>query len=186
MTINPVIPPSWIVALAVVASVATLWTHWRAGRRVGRWRNGILNVMRLVAILAVVALLLQPSREERITPPSVERSLLFAIDSSASMSENDAEGVRRIDRAVEALEQAGILDDEANLFRFYQFDGESRYISASRIRAARAFGPETRFHSSLRKMLRSHSGAPPAGLVILSDGHDHEAIPPGQTAQLAH
>jgi hypothetical protein len=185
MILDPVIPPSWITALAVLATVLTVWSHLKAGTRVGRFRNGLLTVVRLVAILAIISLLLQPSREEKITPPTVEKSLVFAIDSSASMAENDTEGVRRVDQAVRALDEAGVLSDPAAPFRFYLFDKDARIITPDGIAATAAAGPETRIHSSLRRIFRSQSGAPPAGLVLLSDGHDFEAVPPGHTAQLA-
>ncbi len=185
MTINPVLPPSWIAALAILATALTLWAHLRSGRRLGKTANVVLTTLRLVAVLALLALLLQPSREDRITPPSVERSLLFAIDSSASMEESDADGVRRIDRAIETLDQAGTLSPGAGSYRFYTFDEDARVITPDGIRSAVAGGSNTRFHTSLRRMLRSHSGAPPAGLIVMSDGHDFEAIPPGQTARLA-
>lgn len=185
MIIDPAIPPSWIAAIAVLATLLTLWSHFRSGGRLGVLRNGLLTTLRLLAVLAVIVLLLQPSREETITPPSVKRSLLIAIDSSASMAESDSEGVRRVDRAINALEEAGLLDAENSPFRFHLFDETARLISAEGVRSIAAGGEQTRIHSSLRKIFRSHSGAPPAGLLLLSDGHDFEAVPPGQTARLA-
>ena len=185
MIFDPVIPPSWIIAIAIVAVVLTVRTHWLAGHRLGKVRNGFLTAIRIIALLAVISLLLQPSREEKITPPSVEKSLVFAIDSSASMAESDSEGVRRVDRAVKALEDAGVLTDENSPFRFHLFDAEARIITPKGVLSIAAAGSETRVHTSLRKIFRSHSGPPPAGLIMLSDGHDFEAIPPGQTARLA-
>ena len=185
MIFDPVIPPSWIIAIAIVAVVLTARTHWLAGHRLGKIRNGFLTICRVLALLAVISLLLQPSEEEKITPPSVDKSLVFAIDSSASMAESDSEGVRRVDRAIKALEDAGVLTDENSPFRFHLFDREARIITPEGVLSNAATGTETRFHTSLRKIFRSHGGPPPAGLIMLSDGHDFEAVPPGQTARLA-
>ena len=185
MTFSPVIPPSWIAALALIAVVLTVVSHHLAGRRLGLAPNTLLATLRLLALLLVVALLLQPSREDKITPPSVEKSLLFAIDSSASMAESDTKGLRRVDQALSALEEAEAFTAEANPFRFFLFDEDARFLSREGARAATPNGSNTRFHSSVRKIIRSQTGAPPAGLVILSDGHDFEAVPPAQTARLA-
>ena len=64
MIFDPVIPPSWIIAIAIVAVVLTARTHWLAGHRLGKIRNGFLTICRLLALLAVISLLLQPSEEE--------------------------------------------------------------------------------------------------------------------------
>lgn len=185
MIIDPVIPTTWIIAIAIAAIVLTLWSHHVSGRRLSFRSNMALTTVRLIAILLVIALLLQPSREERIVPPTTEKSLVFALDTSASMGEADVGGVQRLDQAREALEESGALTTEANPFRFYLFDESTKLITSDGVRVAGARGNSTRMHTSVRNILRSHSGAPPAGLVILSDGHDFEAVPPSQTARLA-
>ncbi|MBK1833071.1 hypothetical protein [Roseibacillus ishigakijimensis] len=186
MTFQPILPFSWILLLAAIGVLLTLFAHRLPGRRLGPLRNGLLTTLRLLAILGILVLLLRPSREESLTPPSIERSLLVAVDSSASMQESDDGGIPRLDHARQALEEAGVLGtEESSPFTFFEFDEEARYSSPAQLATLAAEGPTTRFHSSLRSIFRAATGAPPAALLLLSDGHDLETISPGQTASLA-
>ncbi|MDP0492599.1 MAG: hypothetical protein Q7Q71_16250 [Verrucomicrobiota bacterium JB023] len=185
MTIDPIFPVSWVILLATVVAVITLVAHRRPGLRLGRFRSWLLTTIRLLALLGIVAILLRPSREETLTPPSVERSLLVALDTSGSMKEADESGVPRIEHARRSLVQADFFAEPQGNFTFFRFADDAYPISPDQLQTAAADGQETRFHSSVRKMMRSTSGPPPVALLLLSDGHDLETIPPGQTAQLA-
>lgn len=185
MTLDPIIPVSWILLLAVGAIALTFLAHRLPGRRLGKVRNGLLTTFRLVALLGILALLLRPSREESLTPPSVERTVLVAVDTSGSMKEADEGGITRIDNARKALREAKLFDEDTTGITFFKFADSAHFSSAEEIQTTAANGIETRFHSSLRKMMRSFSGPPPVAMLMLSDGHDLETIPPGQTAKLA-
>ncbi|YCM42591.1 hypothetical protein V2O64_14865 [Verrucomicrobiaceae bacterium 227] len=187
MIIDPIIPASWIISLAVILAALTLVAHLRSGRQLGRARNFLLTTLRLLGVLAVVSLLLRFSEEEIIVPPSVERSFLVAIDRSASMAEDDVEGITRFEHARQIVENAGLLSDEAkSLVRFHLFDDSPQPIDPAMLETITPDHDHTFFHSSLRQLFRTHQGPPPSALLIISDGHDLEGIPPGQTARLAH
>ena len=76
MTIDPILPASWIFLLAMAVVALTVLAHRLPGRRLGKLRNGSLTLFRLLALLGILTLLLRPSHEESITPPSVEKTLL--------------------------------------------------------------------------------------------------------------
>lgn len=185
MTLDPIIPVSWTLLLAIGAIAATLLAHRLPGRRLGRARNGLLIALRLFAILGILSLLLRPSREESLTPPSVERSVLIAVDTSGSMKESDEGGITRLDNARKSLREAQLFAEGATGISFFQFSESALRSSAEEIQTVAADGRETRIHSSVRKIMRSPSGPPPVAMIMLSDGHDLETISPGQTARLA-
>ena len=68
------------------------------------------------------------------------------------------------------MEEAGAFTTEANPFRFYLFDESARALNATGMRSTNPQGESTRMHSSVRKILRSYAGAPPAGLVRSCEG----------------
>ena len=186
MTIDPIFPVSWIILLALGAGAATLLAHRLPGRRLGKVRNSTLTIIRLAAILGILSILLRPSREESLTPPSIEKTVLVALDTSGSMKEADKDGVSRIDHARQALRDAGLLKPDATGLTFFEFSDNAHFSSPEEIETATANGPETHFHSSFRKMFRSFVGPTPAAMLVLSDGHDLETLPPAQTAKLAN
>ena len=186
MTIDPIIPISWIIVLAVSLAILTLTAHLRSGRQLSRFCNVSLTLLRLLGVLAIVSLLLRFSEEENITPPSVERSFIIAIDKSASMAEDDIEGITRFEHARQLIKEAGFLSPETEaLIRLHLIDSEPHPITPADLASAVPDGDQTHLHTSLRQLFRNHQGPPPSALLLLSDGHDLEAIPPGQTARLA-
>ena len=76
---------------------------------------------RLLALALIVFLLFQPSREEKVPVPAREKSIIFALDDSASMAEPHRTGSSRIDAARADLEAAGVLHDGGGRHRFVQF-----------------------------------------------------------------
>jgi len=187
MIIDPIFPVSWIIAIAVLLAALTLIAHLRSGQQLGRTRNLLLTTLRLLGVLAVVSLLLRFSEEEKIIPPSAERSFIIALDRSASMAEDDIEGVTRFEHARKIIDEAGLLSGEAkSLVRLHLFDDSPQQIDPATLASMTPDGDHTFFHSSIRQLFRNHQGPPPSTLLIISDGHDLETIPPGQTARLAH
>ena len=186
MIIDPIFPLSWIIVLATTLSGLTLVAHLRSNRRLGRRKNLTLTLLRLFGVLLVLSLLLRVSEEERITPPTVERTFLIAVDRSASIAEDDLDGVTRFDYARDLLREADLLSGEhKSLLRLHAFDSSLQAVSPKGLEAMTPDGDKTLFHSTLRQLFRNHQGAPPSALLLLTDGHDLEAIPPGQTARYA-
>lgn len=186
MIIDPILPLSWIIGLAVALSGLTLFAHLRSNRRLGKKKSISLTLLRLLGVLLVLSLLLRISEEERIVPPTVKRSFLIALDRSASMAEDDLDGVTRFDYARNLLRESGLLDRKhQSLVRLHTFDARVQSVASDALTKISPDGDQTLFHSSLRQLFRNHQGPPPAALLLLSDGHDLEAIPPGQTAGYA-
>ena len=125
MTIDPIIPLSWILLIAGGMALLTFIAHLRAAKQLGRIRNTGLTLLRLLGVLAIVALLLRISREETILPRSIEQALLIAVDSSASMAENDVDGISRIDAVRDLLNKSDLLKEENALIRFHEMEAKS-------------------------------------------------------------
>ncbi|MBB5351487.1 hypothetical protein HNR46_001724 [Haloferula luteola] len=186
MTWDAILPIPWIVIIAIMAVGITLSCAIRANRRLGRLRAGFLTTMRLLGVVGLLALLLQPSRRESLQPPARQRSLLVAVDTSASMDTPDADGASRLDAARECLDQV-ILPAAAgtpvNLFVFHETSRPIRPSALTEI--ANASGPETHFHSSIERILEGTFNPPPTALLLLTDGHDLEGEPATRTARIA-
>ena len=185
MIIDPVIPIPWIAAIAVLMLGAGAWHQHRSARHLGAGRNGFLWVIRLAALAAVILLLLQPSRDEEVPVPAREKSVLFAFDTSASMAEPHRDGVSRIDAARADLEAAGVLHENGGLHRFYTLGATAAPAMPAALGLIPADGADTRFETSIAALLRMAGHPQPAALFVLSDGHDFDLVPPGDTARRA-
>lgn len=183
MLLDPVIPPVWILLVALVVLGPTLLFYFRAARRLGPVRNFYLLTLRLAALLVILFILLQPYREEPVPVPANEKSVLFAVDTSASMAEPHANGATRIAAAIDELAEAGAFDDESGRHRFFGFDETAVALSSDALRLAQAGGKNTRFDTSISTLLRLANQPPPAALFLFSDGHDFDQVPPGETAR---
>ncbi|MCW1884127.1 hypothetical protein OKA04_05255 [Luteolibacter flavescens] len=183
MLFDPVIPLPWILLAALVVLGPTVVFYFRSGKRLGSVRNVFLLVLRVAALLVMLAILLQPYREEPVPVPVREKSVLFAIDTSASMAEAHADGKSRIDAARDDLAGAGVLDDESGRYRFFTLGEDAASISAEELQFKPADGKSTRIDTAVATILRNANHPPPSALVLLSDGHDFELIPPGDTAR---
>ncbi|MCF7731840.1 MAG: hypothetical protein K9N23_09135 [Akkermansiaceae bacterium] len=183
MIYDPIIPIPWILCIALVMLGTAAFYQIRSARRLGPWRYTFLLVLRLAALVGILLLLLQPCREEVLRIPPREKSVLFAVDTSASMKEPHRSGSSRLDAARADLETAGVLDANDGRHRFWTFSDRSAHTSPGALRLAPATGETTRMHASVASLLRE-APADPAALFILSDGHDFELVPPGDTARL--
>jgi hypothetical protein len=180
---DPIIPIPWITGIALLVLGMALRQQWMSARHLGVMRSACLTGMRLVALALIVFILLQPSREEKVPVPAREKSVMFAIDESASMAEAHRSGSSRIDAVRADLEQAGVLHDAGGKHRFVTFAESARHATAASLMKLPASGKTTRFDNSIAAILRLGGAPEPAGLVILSDGHDFDMVPAGDTAR---
>ncbi len=162
---------------------AGAYYQFRSARRLGSARNAFLLVTRLAALAIIVLLLLHPYREEKVSVPAIEKSVIFAVDTSASMAEAHLTGAARLDAARADLEKAGVLADNGNAYRYFTFSETAAPARADSLALAKANGKTTRIDSSVAAMLRMSGPPPPAALFLLSDGHDFDLVPPGETAR---
>jgi hypothetical protein len=84
---DPVIPVPWILCIALALLGSAAFYQYRSARRLGAGRNGVLLLSRLAALAIIILLLFQPSRDEKVPVPAREKSVIFAVDDSASMRE---------------------------------------------------------------------------------------------------
>ena len=183
MILDPVIPVPWIVLIALLMLGTAVYYQLRSAARLGKMRALYLTVLRVAALAMVLLLLLQPSREEKVPVPAVEKSIIFALDDSASMGEPHRTGSSRIDAARADLDAAGVLHDGGGRHRFATIAESARPATANSLRITPASGTTTKFDSSIAALLRMHGQPQPAGLFLFSDGHDFELVPPGETAR---
>ncbi len=183
MLLDPVIPPPWILFIAAAVLGTACWFYFRSGRRLGTGRNAWLLVCRLAALAGILMLLLQPSRDEKVPLPVREKSVIFAIDTSASMREPHSGGASRIDAARADLDEAGLLHDNDGRHRFFTFSEGAAAVTPDALATTAAAGETTRIDTSLAALLRMAGAPQPAALILLSDGHDFDLVPPGETAR---
>src|ERR1700733_484913 len=86
---DPILPAGGIAVPGLLLAGLTIGMYWRVGGCLGRARNLTLLFFRLAGIALVLALLLQPSREEEIPPVVTDRVTLVAVDDSRSMAQRD-------------------------------------------------------------------------------------------------
>ncbi|OYV06903.1 MAG: hypothetical protein CFE26_03810 [Verrucomicrobiales bacterium VVV1] len=183
MLLDPIIPIPWIAGIALLAAGLAVYHQVRSSCHLGVKRTAFLLLCRLTALALLIALLLQPSREENVPVPSSEKSVIFALDDSASMAEPHRDGSSRIDAARADLEKSGVLKNTSGRCRFVTFSDGAKPETADSLLLAPADGKITRFDSSIASLIRLDASHAPAGLVILSDGHHFDLVSPGDTAR---
>src|SRR4051812_34738458 len=97
LVLDPILPVPLVILIGVILVALTVAAYLQVGSRVGAWRNGVLGGFRLLGILAVVLILLQPSHLEQIPPPEKPRLILLALDTSRSMEQMDVDKASRLD-----------------------------------------------------------------------------------------
>ena len=97
---NPL--PWWALTLVVLAAAALAWlAYWQV--HVTTRRRVCLSAVRFVTLLLIVILLMRPSARSNENDPA--RAVVpILVDVSRSMAIEDADGLRRIDRARQLLE----------------------------------------------------------------------------------
>src|SRR5262245_1010379 len=109
LLLDPILPLPLVILLGAIFLTLTVWAYWRIGAAIERWRNILLMIFRITGIALVVLLLLQPSRQEILAPPTKERVTLVAVDTSLSMKQRDVERATRLDAAKNLLSESEIV-----------------------------------------------------------------------------
>ena len=182
---DPIIPVGAVLALTFALAALTVLVYLRLGATLSRAQSTTLLLLRLLGVVLVALLLLQPSRVERIPPPLRNRVTLVGVDSSRSMMQRDVEQGTRAEAARDLLLEAEIVlpggEPTGADLRLFKFSDLAVPVpSATEIGAD---GATTRIHTSVSNMLAAvgaNEGA--RALVLLSDGHDFELVNPARTA----
>lgn len=189
LILDPLLPLPVVIGLAVVLAACTIWIYLRVGGTIEPGRNAALLAFRLGGVALVLALLLQPSRQELVPPPTRERITLVGCDTSLSMKQRDVERVTRLDAAKQLLVNSGIAARNGRVenprLRLFEFGAEAAPVSASVLDLVPK-GKTTRLNTVVQTMLGS-LGAGESGnaLILLTDGHDFELVNPTKTGAAA-
>ncbi|QDV16292.1 von Willebrand factor type A domain protein [Gimesia panareensis] len=199
----------FLILGVLVLVIGGWWLYQRDARQVPLLRRCLLYGIRIVLVLLVIAMLLEPilvlSKEEKI--PS---HLLVLLDTSQSMSLNDAwqdeeqamdvsrglgmssdvDALRRMNRlqlARKLVNESFLKDLSADGTRTVhlhsfsdKFDPEALSVS----KEWQAGGNATAIASSLRQALLSYSGMPLSGVLLISDGQSTSGEPPEEVLQM--
>ena len=129
LVLDPILPLPLVGVIGALLLFLTLRVYLRVGTGIGSWRNFTLLLFRILGIVLVLILLLQPSRQEFIPPPNKERITVVAVDSSLSMKQRDVARASRMDAAKNLLQESGVvaangLPENARL-RLFEFDTDA-------------------------------------------------------------
>ena len=166
---NPVLPLSLLVPLAVALLVVGAWLGWRStGAAPAKLRKWML-ALRVLALAALALFLLNPGKWRSIHD-EVARVWAVMVDGSGSMTVAEAEGTRL--GAAEALRKSIARGaEEAGVgLRHFSYDSQLRDLGADE--AANADGDKSDLHGAADELLTrlSSQGEPLAGVFVLGDG----------------
>ena len=188
MHFDPILPASLILTIGGVLAIATVVLCWITSSRLSTGQRITLLSLRLAASLLVILLLLQPCRREPIPKPQSNRAVVFALDTSRSMKQEDEGGASRIDAARKVLRDNGLLAESSPGsadIRLFQFDEDGKMLAPRDVETVAPSGETTQFHKSISSIADAVDDADIEALIILSDGHDFEMENASRTAGIA-
>ena len=163
---NPL--PAWALALAVAAAAAVAWAAYRRAP-LTRARTSTLTALRLVTLLALILFLMRPVARALDAGPR-DAVVPILVDASRSMSIQDADGRRRIDRG-RAVVFDELLPALGARFRVETLTfGEALAPASAGSLAAGARRSD--LAGALAALRDRFQGRPVAGIVLVSDGGD--------------
>ena len=163
---NPL--PWWLIAALVVAAAALAWLAYRRFAASFR-RRGALSALRFVTLLFLLLLLMRPVA--RTSAGDTRDAVVpILVDTSRSMSIEDADGRRRIDRArdIVAVDLLPVLEPRFTV-EVLAF-GDALTPAAPSALAATARRSD--LAGALTAVRDRYRGRPVAGVILLSDGGD--------------
>lgn len=180
---NPIIPLGLIVLIALVFLALIAWVQVNRKIQVSLPRQIFLLTCRVVAVLALLLLLLQPSKRETSPMNQKEDQVAIVIDNSKSMKQDDVDGVRRIDQVKLWLHEK--LKSEKAKLKFYTLAEGSKEINQTAVADVEAEGPTSHINDGIMEILKNQNDYSLKGLVLLSDGHNFDNSTPMKTARAA-
>jgi uncharacterized membrane protein len=164
--------PWWGVLLVAAAIAVVAWRAY-AGSVVERPRRDVLVMLRLLTLTALVLFLMRPVRISDEGSNDVLVPVL--VDASRSMSIEDADGARRIDRARDLVTRE-ILPALQGQFHVevLSFGDRVREIAPSELSAA---DRQSDLSGALAAVGDRYRGRPVPGIILISDGGDTSSAP---------
>lgn len=163
---NPLSP--WAFALVAAAAFAVAWMTYRRAP-LSRGARIVLTALRYSTLLLLVLFLMRPVA--RSSDGDARDAIVpILVDTSRSMSIQDAEGQRRIVRA-RAIVAETLLPALSPKFRT-ELLAYGDDLSALPVDALHAGARRSDVSGALRAVRDRYRGQPVAGIVLLSDGGD--------------
>jgi hypothetical protein len=167
------LPPLWLAVLAGILAAAAALTYGRARGRAGGRDRAVLAALRLALLAIVLLLLARPVLLIQTVVPQ-ENYLGILLDDSRSMRIDD--DVSRAGFVQEAFLDAGggLLAALGQRFRLrlYRFSEVAERIRPDTV--LDFAGDRTRLGPSLDRVRDELSSLPLSGLVLVTDGADHD------------
>ena len=165
--------PWWGVTLVAGALAVVAWRAY-ANRVVSRPRRDLLVVLRFITLATLVTFLMRPVRVDDDGLPNVVVPVL--VDVSRSMSIEDADGRRRIDRARDLLtrELLPALSGQYHV-EVLGFGDHLREMAPEDLAAT---DRQSDLSGAIAAVRDRYRGRPLAGIVLISDGGDTSANMP--------
>ena len=164
LVLDPILPIGAVVILGVLLVAATIAIYRQVGASLDRARSVTLLIFRLLGVMLVLGLLLQPSRLEEIPPPITNRVVLVGVDDSRSMAQKDVEQGTRSQAARSILVDSSITEPGGAVIgtklRLFKFSEEATPIASTTL--LDSAGATTRVHHSVSTMLSSLSEDEPS------------------------
>ena len=167
LVFHPILPAGWL-ALALIAAAAVMFWSLRRGVR-ARKRVAVLAFIRLIALAALLAMLLQPQkRRDEITV--VRPQLAVLIDKSESMTDPvDPQQSRRSERVKEWFKTPTLEKAAADFdLRYFTFD--QGILETPKVDGIKYDGATSNLLGSVARLEEHFRGQPLAGILLLSDG----------------
>ena len=169
--------PWWGVVLVAVAIGVVAWRAY-AHSIVPRPRRDVLIALRALTLAALVVFLMRPVQVSDRGLRDVFVPIL--VDASRSMSIEDADGRRRIDRARELVTRE-LQPSLGNQFHVDVFSFGDRLRETSPADLA-ATDRQSDLSGALAAVRDRYRGRPIAGVIVVSDGGDTSASSPAEGA----
>ena len=163
---NPL--PWWALLAVVVAAALLSWLAYRSARIPVR-RRALLATLRLATMLVLVLLLMRPVA--RTGDGGASGAIVpILVDVSRSMGIEDADGMRRIDRARDIV-STGLLPALSGQFRT-EVLGFGAGVAPLAPEALTAAASRSDLTAALAEISERYRGRTVAGIIVLSDGGD--------------
>jgi uncharacterized membrane protein len=161
---NPL--PLWALVPLIAALGVLSWLAYRRAPILPR-RRRVLSALRLITLLLLLVLLMRPLA--RSADADAARAVVpVLVDTSRSMSIEDAGGMRRIDRVRQLLESELLPALSARFQPEILSFGES--VEPSAVQDLTASGRRSDLTAAVEGLRERYRGRAIAGIVLLSDG----------------
>lgn len=183
---DPFFPPGIVLLLACVLMGMAILAAARASHH-PRIPVAVTLLMRLILISLLSLLLLGPSTLTHAARVTKRSSLIFLLDTSASMTTPDMEGRARIQHATTRWLEPSLLEEleRDHRVRVFTFDEGLKLLATAprTLRPPSATGRQTLLAQSVARVVaRIPTKEDGASLVVLSDGRDTQRSPPAPEA----